>query len=138
MTPPSPDSLQTPAASAAPLDVLAEVARLTGLLDQEFEALKSRNLDALERLQEDKGQILTLLAGAPELGAERMDDAVRRQLLDCQQAHLRNTQLMQRQLDAVRGALQALQGQEALASVDLYDRMGQMSRRAGFLNNQLA
>jgi hypothetical protein len=41
---------------------------------------------------------------------------------------MRNIQLLQRQLQAVKGALQALQG-ETSASVDLYDRLGQVSRR---------
>jgi hypothetical protein len=41
---------------------------------------------------------------------------------------LRNIQLLQRQLQAVKGALQALQG-ESTATVDLYDRLGQVSRR---------
>jgi flagellar biosynthesis/type III secretory pathway chaperone len=41
---------------------------------------------------------------------------------------LRNIQLLQRQLQAVKGALQALQGESA-TTVDLYDRLGQVSRR---------
>jgi flagellar biosynthesis/type III secretory pathway chaperone len=49
-------------------------------------------------------------------------------LLQCKQDHLRNIQLLQRQLQAVKGALQALQG-ESSATVDLYDRLGQVSRR---------
>jgi flagellar biosynthesis/type III secretory pathway chaperone len=51
-------------------------------------------------------------------------------LAQCKQDHLRNIQLLQRQLQAVKGALQALQGESA-ASVDLYDRLGQVSRRQG-------
>jgi len=119
-------------------EVMAAVARLTGLLEREFEALKSRDLATLEQLQQEKNDLLEALAAAPELSPERITVALRDAIGACQQAHVRNAQLMQRQLDAVRGALQALQGQEALATVDLYDRMGQMSRRAGFLSNHLA
>jgi flagellar biosynthesis/type III secretory pathway chaperone len=50
------------------------------------------------------------------------------ELQQCKQDHLRNIQLLQRQLQAVKGALQALQG-ESTATVDLYDRLGQVSRR---------
>jgi flagellar biosynthesis/type III secretory pathway chaperone len=51
-------------------------------------------------------------------------------LAQCKQDHLRNIQLLQRQMQAVKGALQALQGESAV-SVDLYDRLGQVSRRQG-------
>jgi sigma54-dependent transcription regulator len=44
---------------------------------------------------------------------------------------------MQRQLQAVRGALQALQGEEA-AAVDLYDRLGRMSRPQGNWSQHVA
>jgi len=44
---------------------------------------------------------------------------------------------MQRQLQAVRGTLQALQG-EAGPSVDLYDRSGHLSRRYGAWSHHLA
>jgi hypothetical protein len=50
---------------------------------------------------------------------------------------MRNLQLLQRQLQAVRGTLQALQGDSAPA-IDLYDRMGQIARRPGILGYQLA
>ena len=53
------------------------------------------------------------------------------------QNHLRNSQLLQRQLAAVKGSLQALQGESA-PNVDLYDRMGQMAKRHGAWGYQLA
>ena len=58
-------------------------------------------------------------------------------LLQCKQDHMRNIQLLQRQLQAVRGTLQALQGDSAPA-VDLYDRMGQIARRQGAWGYHLA
>ena len=64
-------------------------------------------------------------------------DGLQDTLRACREAHLRNIQLMQRQLQAVRGALQALQGQEA-AAVDLYDRLGRMSRPQGNWSQHLA
>ena len=47
----------------------------------------------------------------------------------CQQAHRRNETLVHHQLAAVRGALGALTADSALQSVEVYDRMGQMSAR---------
>jgi flagellar biosynthesis/type III secretory pathway chaperone len=58
-------------------------------------------------------------------------------LQQSKQDHLRNIQLLQRQLQAVKGTLQALQGDSA-PSVDLYNRMGQIARRQGAWGQQLA
>lgn len=112
------------------------VAELHRLLQTEFEELKSRNVSALEALQAPKSELLDHLNQVaqslrntdtkPTVWLEAQD------LLEaCGQAHLRNIKLMQRQLDAVRGALQALQGDAAASSMDLYDRLGQVSRRSG-------
>jgi flagellar biosynthesis/type III secretory pathway chaperone len=59
-------------------------------------------------------------------------------LQQSKQDHLRNIQLLQRQLQAVKGTLQALQGESSAPSVDLYDRMGQIARRQGAWGYQLA
>ena len=116
---------------AAPQDAL----RLAELLSLEFEVLKSRDMAAFEGLQQERTAVLERLARVAEAVAsmtpvpaqwlELLPD-----LAQCKQDHLRNIQLLQRQLQAVKGALQALQGESA-ASVDLYDRMGQVSRRHG-------
>ena len=63
--------------------------------------------------------------------------ALQEGLRQSRENHLRNTQLLQRQLEAVRGALQALHG-DAAPAVDLYDRSGQMARRYGAWSHHLA
>ena len=118
--------------AAAPQDA----ARLAELLAQEFEVLKSRDMAGFEALQGERIQILERLAWLAQwASAQNSVPAVWQDLqpglLQCKQDHLRNIQLLQRQLQAVKGALQALQGESA-ASVDLYDRLGQVSRRHGF------
>ena len=75
-----------------------------------------------------------LSIGAPARAAWQ---GLRDRLQASREAHLRNAQLLQRQLDGVRSALQALQG-EQVSSVDLYDRLGQVSRRAGAWYQHLA
>lgn len=118
------------AVAAAPQDV----ARLGELLAQEFEFLKSRDMLGLEALQAERTPLLERLAwvaqwAAVQQPAPQFWQALQPDLQQCKQDHLRNIQLLQRQLQAVRGALQALQGESA-ATVDLYDRLGQVSRRS--------
>ena len=117
--------------NAAPQDAM----RLAQLLSLEFEALKTRDLAAFEGLQQERTSVLERLARVAEsvaslspVPAQWLE--VLPALAQCKQDHLRNIQLLQRQLQAVKGALQALQGESA-ASVDLYDRLGQVSRRHG-------
>jgi flagellar biosynthesis/type III secretory pathway chaperone len=113
----------------APVDA----ARLAELLALEFEVLKARDMVGFEALQEERIQLLERLAQVAQWVAG-LDSVpvvwqnLQSDLLQCKQDHLRNIQLLQRQLQAVKGALQALQG-ESSATVDLYDRLGQVSRR---------
>ena len=112
--------------TTAPLDV----ARLSELLAQEFELLKSRNIDGFEALQEERIALLERLALVAEWAiaqtpVPQLWQDLQPGLQQCKQDHLRNIQLLQRQLLAVKGALQALQG-ETSATVDLYDRMGKV------------
>jgi flagellar biosynthesis/type III secretory pathway chaperone len=113
----------------APVDAV----RLSELLAQEFELLKTRDMSGFEALQEERNALLQRLATVAEWATAQ--NPVPQLWLDlqpglqqCKQDHLRNIQLLQRQLQAVKGALQALQG-ESSATVDLYDRLGQVSRR---------
>jgi flagellar biosynthesis/type III secretory pathway chaperone len=120
-----------------------EVARLAEILGLEFEALKVRDLAAFEAIQEQKILLLQNLASLAEWAAsqdpvpvlwQQLQDSLRQSKQD----HLRNIQLLQRQLQAVKGTLQALQGESAAPAVDLYDRMGQIARRPGAWGFQLA
>lgn len=134
------------AMSSTPMPMLdtaeADVTRLGDVLEQEFEALKRRDLEQFESLQTEKNAVLERLSAmAAWVQAQPQAPAawqgLRDRLQASREAHLRNAQLLQRQLDGVRGALQALQG-EQVSSVDLYDRLGQVSRRAGAWYQHLA
>ena len=134
---PSDEALQQ-----ALLEAPAHAQRLASCLEQEFEALKRRDLEAFEALQAPKNQELETLSTLAQWCSqvEPVPQAwqdVRESLLQSREYHLRNIQLLQRQLQAVRGALQALQGESAPA-VDLYDRLGQVSRRYAAWNHHLA
>jgi flagellar biosynthesis/type III secretory pathway chaperone len=128
---------------AALLAAPDSVARLSEILGLEFEALKVRELEAFEAVQDEKNLLLQNLANLAVWAAaqtpvpllwQQLQDSLRQSKQD----HLRNIQLLQRQLQAVKGTLQALQGESALPSVDLYDRMGQIARRPGAWGYQLA
>ena len=126
-----PDGTLAAVMAAAPQDA----ARLAELLALEFEVLKSRDMNGFEALQAERIQILERLAWFAQWAAAQNPvpsvwQDLQPGLQQCKQDHLRNIQLLQRQLQAVKGALQALQG-ESSVSVDLYDRLGQVSRRHG-------
>jgi flagellar biosynthesis/type III secretory pathway chaperone len=113
----------------APVDT----ARLAALLALEFEVLKSRDMAGFEALQEERIAVLLRLSQVAQWVSSQdtvpvLWQNLQAELQQCKQDHLRNIQLLQRQLQAVKGALQALQG-ESTATVDLYDRLGQVSRR---------
>ena len=138
------DDLRTlPALPEAALaDAQPLTQRLQALLELEFDALKVRDLPRFEELQAEKNGVLEQLSALAQWataqspvpqGWEDQQEALRA----CREAHLRNIQLMQRQLQAVRGALQALQGEQA-AAVDLYDRLGRMGRPQGNWSQHLA
>lgn len=119
-------------------DVPEAAERLFELLEEEFAALKRRDVDHLEALQPSKLDLITRIAeglgvraGGAGSGtgvgpAEPPEPQLRSLLERCRNAHRRNETLLQHQLAAVRGALQALSSDEQLAPVETYDRMGQL------------
>jgi len=120
----------TPDASQAQ----ALVEQLRQSLALELERLKARDMDGLDALQPDKMACLEALqAWSEPIQNEQTDEwnAIREAVLECRDAHRRNEQIAMRQLDGVKLALQTLQTVDGTASVELYDRMGQMSRRFG-------
>jgi len=111
------------------------VDRLAELLDNEFEALKVQDLDQFEVLLGEKNHLLSELGrltgvrqpeDADKLGAHWND--FRTRMLQCRDMHRRNEILIMRKLDAIRGALESLNVNEATSPVEVYDRLGQIKR----------
>ena len=109
---------------------------LQDMLEQEFVCLKSQDLDAFDERQDNKNallQQLTALAGirgphdADALGPEwnEFKSLMRR----CRDLHRRNEIFIHRKLDAIRGAIQSLRMDDPASSVEIYDRLGKVSRR---------
>lgn len=114
---------------------LAVASQLEALLETEFEHLKAQNLDAFEATQDSKNSLLqelTRLAGID--GPESADalgpdwDAFKAQVMHCRDLHRRNEVLIHRKMDAIRGALQSLQVEDPTSSLEIYDRLGKLSR----------
>ncbi len=115
---------------------LDSAAALAALLDAEFAALKDKNADRVEQLQIDKTRALDQLAAL--VGNRRADgplDAPWQQVIEqvvaCQEAHRRNEYLARCQLEAVHNTLGVLHADPTNTGVDLYDRLGQLSRKLG-------
>ena len=112
-------------------------AELLDVLDKEFEALKRRDLGYFERLQPSKNACLERLGSLLVADPARSSQAkanhadVGAALLACRDAHRRNETLLKRQLEAVRGALQAISAGSPLQSVEVYDRLGKLRARGG-------
>lgn len=114
---------------------LALAKTLEDMLEQEFEQLKVQDLDAFEASQSTKNELLQQLAqlagiqgpdSADALGPEW--DGFKAHMAHCRDMHRRNEVLIGRKIDAIRGALQSLQVQDPTSSVEIYDRLGKVSR----------
>jgi flagellar biosynthesis/type III secretory pathway chaperone len=116
-------------------EALALVNGLEVLLEQEFEALKSQDLDRFEQLLEQKNDLLEQLSNlsgvrqpddADRLGSEW--DAFKARMVECRDMHRRNEILIVRKLDAIRGTLQSMVIDDPASSVEVYDRLGKINR----------
>ena len=124
------------ATPASPLEQALSLAKtLEDMLELEFEHLKVQNLDAFEASQASKNELLEELArlagiqgpnAADDLGPEW--DGFKDQMAHCRDMHRRNEVQIGRKIDAIRGALQSLQVEDPTSSVEIYDRLGKLSR----------
>ena len=143
------ESVSAPAAVTATPDPMAlaqraeqahvRAKRLLDLLGDEFAALKAQQIDAFEQLQTTKAELLATLSDItgvtsqtavsdPERLSNAVWDGFKDTMAQCRDAHRRNELLIARQLDAIRGTIAALQGSAGQASVEVYDRLGKLSR----------
>jgi flagellar biosynthesis/type III secretory pathway chaperone len=102
------------------------------MLELEFDALKVQNLDEFERLQPIKNDLLSQLTGmAPSkeiLEEDPQWGAWLESIAECRDKHRRNAVLMERKLESIRGALDSLRLPGTGSGVEIYDRLGHVSR----------
>lgn len=120
---------------AGQLELTLPVAeQLRQMLILEFEALKEQDLERFENLQAAKTDVLSELAricpDSEELQANPAWQNLKEILVECREMHRRNALLIERKLDGIRGALRSLSVGHASSPVEVYDRLGKMSRFA--------
>ena len=110
----------------------ALVLQLSQMLEMEFDALKVQNLDEFERLQPVKNDLLsqlTAMAPSKEILEEDPQWGVWLEgIAECRDKHRRNAVLMERKLESIRGALDSLRLPGNSSGVEIYDRLGHVSR----------
>ena len=116
--------------AAARLLTLAH--ELEQVLEQDFRALQVQKLEDFESLQPGKSELLAELSRlcppAQDLQDQPQWAGLHDSLLRGRDAHRRNSVLIDRKLEAIRGALSSLQAGNPTASVEVYDRLGKVSR----------
>ena len=108
---------------------------LYDMLELEFEQLKAQNLDAFEASQASKNSLFQQLMQLAQISGPESADSLnsdwngfKEQMTVCRDMHRRNEILISRKIDAIRGALQSLQVFDPTSSVEIYDRLGKLSR----------
>ncbi len=108
---------------------------LHDMLEREFGQLKAQNLDAFEASQSAKNDLLQSLMQLARIDSPQSADALgsewdefKEQMALCRDMHRRNEVLISRKIDAIRGALQSLNVFDPTSSVEMYDRLGKLSR----------
>ena len=106
--------------------------QLAHILELEFQALRDQALDQFEQLQLVKNQLLSeisaLAPGAEDLQTLPEWQDFRERMVICRDFHRRNALLMNRKLDAIRGTLDSLRLNDTASPVEVYDRLGVISR----------
>lgn len=110
----------------------ALVLQLSQMLELEFDALKVQNLDEFERLQPIKNDLLSRLTemapGKDVLENDPQWSGWLESIAECRDMHRRNAVLMERKLESIRGALDSLRLPGTGSGVEIYDRLGNVSR----------
>ena len=118
---------------------------LSSILEEEFSVLESKNLEALETIQERKVMVLQNLDTSwANLNAQHQEDPDKSTAVDgadalweeafslinhCKEAHIRNDLLLKKQLEVVRNVLSAVTQQSDKNYGDLYDKLGRMGKK---------
>jgi flagellar biosynthesis/type III secretory pathway chaperone len=105
---------------------------LSALLDREFAALESKNFEEVEEIQEEKLSLMQQLQNAWEVikGQEDADlqilDELTQRLEVCKEQHLRNSLLLNKQMEITRNLLSAIT-QKTNANASVYDKLGKIT-----------
>ena len=112
---------------------------ISNILDKEFEFLKGQNIDDFLSIQDQKEKLLADLSkkiiefdlSASLVKNQPQFDQFFANIQDCQKAQKRNSILVSRKIDAIRGALNTLESKNN-NSTDLYNKLGKIKNSKSF------
>ena len=112
---------------------------ISNILDKEFEFLKGQNIDDFLSIQDQKEKLLADLSqkiidfdlSATLVKNQPKFDQFFENIQNCQKAQKRNSILISRKIDAIRGALNTLESKNN-NSTDLYNKLGKIKNSKSF------
>ena len=105
------------------------------LLELEFEALKLQNLSEIESIQEKKIPILEYLssdsvkANVTDATGDADWESFKSIISECKNAHRRNEILVNRRIESIKGALNAVTGDNKDDELEMYDKLGKLAQK---------
>jgi flagellar biosynthesis/type III secretory pathway chaperone len=115
------------------LNIVSEVSsRLSEVLDDEFSALEAKSFNYVEDLQNPKFELMQELQVAWEAMRADKDssspliDELTQKLEICKEKHLRNSILLNKQMEITRNLLNAIT-QKTSANASVYDKLGKLA-----------
>ena len=107
--------------------------RLSQLLDDEFELLSKKDLEAVEQFQDRKLDLMQSILGAREKlgqlpqseGTIAILENVQTLLATCKDKHLRNDLLLKKQIEITKGLLNVIT-QRSQDQSSVYDKLGRL------------
>lgn len=119
-------------------ETLHKAQALQDVLEREFYHLKDNNLDAFESIQDKKNLIVEYLAiHAPTVFDFAPDDdyllkliaELRQTVGMCKNTHTRNALLIERKLQATKGALELFRNPQSHSVTETYDKLGKLANQ---------
>ena len=112
---------------------------ILNILDKEFEYLKGQNIDDFLSIQDQKEKLLADLSqkiidfdlSASLVKNQPQFDEFFSNIQGCQKAQKRNSILVSRKIDAIRGALNSLESKNN-NSTELYNKLGKIKNSKSF------
>ena len=107
--------------------------RLSQLLDEEFELLSKKDLEAVEQFQDRKLDLMQSILAAREKLAQQSQSGgtiailenVQALLATCKDKHLRNDLLLKKQIEITKGLLNVIT-QRSQDQSSVYDKLGRL------------
>ena len=124
-----------------PKQISIQLETLEKILEQEFSALKQQDMDSFDRLQPRKIAIMEVLgtdgliesinpSNTSEKSQSHQEEVSSIKILidRCHELHRRNEILINRKLEAVKGALASLREGSATDDVEVYTKAGGLAK----------